>query len=169
VVGHPLADYRINLKEAHSRGFAEAMASQSPYKRVLYRHAKYIQDFTKTARSAGVLGPKQPLPQELVNAIRMRGLREAALTDLKGRVRHNLTPRETLSATLGVLLKEGKISKSDATSAVRESYNADDADIKQMISDFEADYFNRDVISDWRRDVNDALTDRGRKPVAALP
>jgi hypothetical protein len=162
---HPLGEYRVNLKEAHSRAFAEKVSTQNAFKREVYKHREYFKDWNEKAREVGMLRGNQTLPSSVRQAMELRGRRQGELASFKHKVGHNLSPREILTADMALMVNLGHLTPEQAAQTTKSSENWPDKTIQYVDRIYRDAYLGGKVLSAYRRAINQYAEARGKEPL----
>jgi hypothetical protein len=157
VVGHPLADYTLNTREARSRAASEARAFTSKADSKIALYKDYRQQVKLEAKRLGVT-----IPPPFDTALALKAQREAAIAvwAAKNNVsRPNSIQR--LEADMSLLVRMKKVSDKDAKEILLGYAQQGQNRVDSFRRDLGEMYFGSTILSAYRK----ALTDRG----ATLP
>jgi hypothetical protein len=156
-VGHPLADYTLNTREARSRAASEARALSTKADSKIELYKSYRD---QTRQQAAKVGLKiNPIFDSALALAAQREAARAVYAATLGKSESKLNSIERLEADMGLLVRMKKIKQATAKRYLLHFLNADQGSIDSFRRDLGELYFGSVILSAYRS----ALKARGEK------
>lgn len=153
-VGHPLADYTLNTREARSRALAEDRSQQSRVdaKKSLWRD--YTAATQEEAKRVGI-----KLGKDFAPAMALKAEREANLAAFEQSKGGKMNKYDRLQADLSLLVRMKKINQNQAEQFSNRFAQATESEITSFRRDIGEEFFGQSVLSAYKS----LLKERGAK------